>query len=409
MSESQPEPEAAIPDLRRRLRHKLKRFRYLFFSVLWTLNSYSGLIFPTRSQYFTYLYRLIQKYLGMIFDQQDIDKLHSIIRSRERLNIVITTHRKPDGDALGSSLALLSFLRRFGHSIAVVIPTGYDRFLHWLPGTRMLLIGSTNPKPAERKFMEADLIFCLDFGGAARVESLQPYLEAAEGMKVMIDHHIDPETWPDLMFHRTGASSTCELLYKVIEQMGEERRIDTDIATCLYTGIMTDTGSFRFSSTTPETHRIAAKLLECGVDPGMIHNHIFDNFTEARTRFIGYALHEKMTVLPEYRTAYMVVTKEERERFKIQHGDTEGLVNYNLSLQGIIFGVLIVEDDDRVKLSFRSIGHFPANEVAGHFGGGGHLNAAGGRSFESVEATEKQFVDLLPLYKERLLEDEYAQ
>jgi len=272
-----------------------------------------------------------------------------------------------------------------------------------MSGIDQLLIAPENREAAAAVFAKADVIFCLDFSGISRAEGLEEMILGSKAKKVMIDHHINPEDFPDVKFHDQEASSTCELVYKVIADLGGKDLIDANIATALYVGIMTDTGSFRFSSTTAEVHRITASLLETGIDVGAIHNQIFDNFSEKRTRFLGYLLNEKMRVIPELKTSYMLVSLEDKKRYEIKDGDTEGAVNYNLSIEGINFGVLMNEEEDRVKMSFRSIGQFACNEFAKNFNGGGHHNASGGRNLASLEETEKKFLELLEQYRDQLI------
>lgn len=334
------------------------------------------------------------------FDAGDIAELDTLIDIADR--IVITTHRKPDGDAMGSALGLWHVLRKLGKEVTIVSPTAYDPFLEWMPGTAEVVDATAKPFDASKLASKADIIFCLDFSGLDRLESFRQDVEESPAHKVVVDHHIDPEPFARLYFHRVAASSTAELIYRLIEDLGLLPRLDADIAQCLYTGIMTDTGSFRFPSTTADVHFIVGNLLRTGINVGEIHRLVYDNFSESRLRFMGYVLNEKMVVLPEYHTAYMVLTLEEQERFAIKPGDDEGLVNYNLSIKGINFAALIKEGTDRIRMSFRSQGSFPCNEFAGNFGGGGHKNASGGKSEENLEKTIAKFLGLLDTYKQQL-------
>ena len=335
-----------------------------------------------------------------IFPVSDIENLKSLLSQPRK--IVITTHRNPDGDAMGSSLGLSGVLKKLGHWVTVLTPNPYDYFLHWMPNVRKTVFGDRNPGRTARILAEADIIFCLDYGALKRVNTLAEGISKSKAVKVMVDHHLDPEDFAELNFHVAGMSSTAEIVYRMVLQLGYLDLMDKAGATCLYVGLMTDTGSFRFSSTTADVHRIVAALLDFGIDVGHIHNSIYDNFSEPRTRFLGYVLNEKLKILPEYKTAYMTVSLEEIERFKLKSGDTEGFVNYNLSLRGIHFGVLLKESTEGTKLSLRSIGQFPCNDFAGHFGGGGHHNASGGRIDLSLEDTEKKFLELLEVYKDQL-------
>lgn len=335
-----------------------------------------------------------------IFDQGEVEKLKSRLAQSEK--IVITTHRNPDGDAMGSSLGLAMALKKAGHKVVVLTPNPYDYFLHWMPEVRKTVFADRDMGHASNLIDEADLIFCLDYNALKRVGEMGDLIATAVAPAVLVDHHLEPEDFARYNFHIAGISSTAELIYRLLLQLGFEHYIDKSIAECLYVGLMTDTGSFRFSSTTADVHRIAAKLLEHDIDVGAIHNKIFDNYNESRVRFLGYALHEKLKVLPDLNTAYMTVTLDEIEKFDLKAGDTEGFVNYNLSLRGINFGVLLKESTEGTKLSLRSIGSFPCNTFASHFGGGGHHNASGGRVDMSLEETEQKFLSLLEVYRDQL-------
>lgn len=330
----------------------------------------------------------------------------AVERLAERLEncgpIVITTHPNPDGDAMGSSLALNAVFKKIDKESKVVVPNAYDNYLAWLDGSADVVDASTKPAEAAALLAAADLIFSLDYNALRRVGELEAMIRNSPAERVLIDHHLDPEDFAQYNFHVAGLSSTAELVYRLILQLGYGPLIDKPIAENIYVGLMTDTGSFRFSTTTPEVHLIAADLLQVGIDVGHIHNLIYDNFGEKRTRFLGYMLYKKLKVLPEYHTAFMAVSRSEGARFDLQPGDTEGLVNYALSLKGINFGVLLKASDRGTKLSFRSIGKFPCNEFAAHFGGGGHHNASGGKIDLSIEATEAKFVQLLEQYKDAL-------
>jgi phosphoesterase RecJ-like protein len=316
--------------------------------------------------------------------------------------IVITTHSNPDGDAIGSSIALALMLRKMGKTAQVIVPNAFDNYLSWLPGTADVLDATAKPAEAAELVKAADLVFCLDFSAMRRCGEIEHYIKASEAEIVLIDHHLDPEDFAHYNFHVAGLSSTAELVYRLFLQMGVGAQLDQDIAQNIYVGIMTDTGSFRFSTTTAEVHLIAAALLQTGIEVGRIHNLIYDNFGENRARFLGFMLYKKLKVLPAYRTAYMAITRAEGARFDLQPGDTEGLVNYCLSLKGINFGVLLKASDRGTKLSFRSIGQFPTNEFAAHFNGGGHYNASGGKVDLNIEETEAKFLKHLEQYKDAL-------
>lgn len=339
----------------------------------------------------------------MYFEASTVGGLrHSLIAGSR---IAILTHRNPDGDAMGSSLGWWHLLRQQGLEATVIVPNAWDHFLAWLPGTDQALDATAHPKQALEVLQAATHIFCLDFSALSRLEQLGEAAMASSGIKVLVDHHTHPEPFAAFAFHRLGVSSTAELIYHLATDLGWTAQLNRETAECLYTGIMTDSGSFRFSGTTPALHRIVAHLLETGLDVPAIHNLVYNNFSEQRMRFLGYCLSEKLKVLPEFRTAYMCISQEECRRFGISDGDTEGIVNYNLSISGIRFGVLIIGRSDRVKMSFRSTGSFPCNDFAAHFKGGGHPNASGGQSNSSLAETEARFLALLPDFKDQLLAD----
>lgn len=317
--------------------------------------------------------------------------------------IVITTHHKPDGDAIGSSLGLWHYLKAKGHEVQVITPTDYAHFLEWLPGNEEVIIFEQNPTKATPLVEAAELIFCLDFNQLQRMNKMGELIAGLETPKVMIDHHLDPDDFADFILSDTSASSTAQLIYQFIDMLGETDMINLEGATNLYIGIMTDTGSFRYPNTTAEVHRITAALLDKGVQNTEAHELIFDSFSENRMRFFGYCITEKLQVIPEYSVALISVTAEELKRFHVKTGDSEGLVNFPLAIEGIVFAALIIDRTQLVKLSLRSKGDFPVNQICKkHFKGGGHKNAAGGSSTESLEATVKKFIEILPEYSQYL-------
>jgi phosphoesterase RecJ-like protein len=319
-------------------------------------------------------------------------------------NVVITTHHKPDADALGSSLGLYNFLLQLNIRSTVLTPTDYGSFLKWLPGENTVINFEDDRIRGAELVEKADIVFCLDFNALKRINELGDLVRASAAKKVMIDHHLEPESFADFGLHTTQASSTCELVFHFIEQLGEVKKITPDVASCLYAGIMTDTASFKHSSTYPSTHRVAAVLLEKGAVPNKIFESIYDNYSANRTRFIGYCLSEKLQILEEYNTALICVSAGELKKFEIITGDTEGLVNYGLSIKGIKLSVLIVDRTVLRKMSFRAKGNFPANEFARqYFNGGGHFSAAGGESTAALEEVEQQFKSALKAYKHLLV------
>lgn len=321
--------------------------------------------------------------------------------------VVIITHHKPDADALGSSLGLAGYLKKKGHSVAVVTPSDYPEFLHWMPGNdEVLAFDKTNQKQITDRINQAEIIFCLDFSALKRVQDLTEVLRNAPGKKVMIDHHLEPEDFAEFVKWDVQSASTAQLIYKLIHELGDESLIDANIADCLYAGLMTDTGSFRHSNTHHEEFAVAGELVRLGADPSKVSKLIYDTNTLERLRLMGFVLSEKLKVLPEYRTAYMTLSADELKRLGSQTGDTEGLVNYGLSIKGIRLSVMIHERKDSVKLSLRSLGEFSVNEMARkHFEGGGHRNASGGSSSLSLDQTLQKFLSILPEYKEQLNRD----
>ncbi len=323
---------------------------------------------------------------------------------RKPNNIVITTHFKPDGDALGSSLALFHWLKGRGHQVTVIVPSDFPYFLDWLPGREHVLIYTSDKVGSDQLIADADFIFCLDFNGLSRINEMGPAIGNAKGLRIMIDHHLEPEGFEDVRYWDSSAAATAQLVYRFIAgEMNDPDGISPEVATCLYTGIMTDTGSFRFRSTTADIHRIIADLIERGAENWQIHEHIYNSNTEHRLRFLGFCLANRLTVLPAFNTAYFSISRQDLENYGIQTGDTEGLVNYALSIQGIRLAALIIERGEAIKLSFRSIGEFPCNELSReHFNGGGHLNAAGGHSNGSLQETVEKFINILPIYQNLL-------
>jgi phosphoesterase RecJ-like protein len=318
--------------------------------------------------------------------------------------IVITMHQKPDGDAMGSTLGLYHFLRNRGHHVTVISPTNWADFLEWLPGIESVINFEGYREKCLGILDKADILFCLDFNIFHRTKHLAPFLAAAKAIKVLIDHHEQPdEPNFDYGISDTGKSSTCEMVYDFIVEAGGREELTQDIATCLYTGTMTDTGSFRFPSTKASVHRMVAELKETGFDHSQVHNHIYDNFLESRLRFIGFALLNRMEVLYEYNTAIMYIHQADLQKYHIKTGDTEGLVNYLLTIKGIRFGAIVIDRTEERKWSFRSKGGFDVNQFArNHFEGGGHANASGGRSSDSVEKTVEHFKQVIQEYKNQL-------
>lgn len=321
--------------------------------------------------------------------------------------VVIVTHHKPDADALGSSLGLAGYLKKKGHSVTVVTPSDYPEFLHWMPGHRdVLALDRGNESVVSEKINSAEIIFCLDFSALNRIQDLTEVVRNAPAKKVMIDHHLQPEDFAEFVKWDVQSASTAGLIFNLICELGDQQLIDADIADCLYAGLMTDTGGFRHSNTRYEEFQIASELVRLGANPTKVSKLIYDTNTLERLRLTGFVLSEKLKVLPEYKTVYMTLSAEELKRFGSQTGDTEGFVNYGLSIKGIKLSVMIHERKDSVKLSLRSLGDFSVNEMArNHFEGGGHRNASGGSSALTLEETVKKFLSILPSYQKQLNQD----
>ncbi len=318
--------------------------------------------------------------------------------------VVITTHHKPDGDALGSSLGLYHWLKKQDHSVSVVLSSDFPTFLDWMPGREDVLIYTQGPEKCQALFDQAEVIFCLDYSALSRTNVLENIIRDAPAQKWMIDHHLDPEDFADLSYWDSRAAATAQLVYSFItEVLPGGDPVDADIATCLYAGIMTDTGSFRFRSTTSAVHHITASLIDAGARNWEIHEHIYNSSTEKRLKFLGYCLLNCLEVIPDYNTAVFAVSKEDLAQFDITTGDTEGLVNYALSIKGIRLAALIVDRTELIKLSLRSVGEIPCNEICKkYFNGGGHLNASGGSSSDDLSTVVNKFKSILPEYKELL-------
>ena len=333
---------------------------------------------------------------------QSIEQFYPILN--QRFNAVITAHQKPDGDAMGSSLALFHFLKALGHEVTVVSPTNWASFLDWMPGIDQVIDFETNKEKATKIVQQADYVFCLDFNILHRTKHLEPIIKESKAIKILIDHHQQPDT-PSFGYGISDVkmSSTCEMIYDFIVQSGHSNLIDLDIAACLYTGLMTDTGSFRFPSTTASVHKIVAHLKELGLQHGIIHERIYDNSSEARLKFMGNAFLNRMQVFPELKTAVMAIPKTDIYKFELKTGDTEGLVNYLLSIEGIKMAAIVIDREEERKWSFRSKGNFDVNIFArSHFDGGGHANAAGGNSKKSLDETLNDFKTIIETYKSQL-------
>ncbi len=337
----------------------------------------------------------------MTFTPHNIERTKALIDQAK--HIVITTHVGPDGDAIGSSMGLYHFLKGMGKDVTVITPNPFPDFLKWMKDTDKIIRYTEETEKATELTNQSDLIFCLDFNDLSRVDKYTAVLTAATAPKIMIDHHEQPKDFAEVMFSDPHKSSTCEMIVDFIEEMDGDKFYTADLAACLYTGLVTDTGSFRHSCTHPSTHRAAAKLIEKGANNSKIAELVNDTGTFDRLRLIGYALSNKMVYLPEYKTIYFSLSLEELERMNYQDGDTEGLVNYGLSIQGVVMSVYFRESEEKIKISFRSKGGFSVQELAkAHFNGGGHFNASGGASYVPLNDTIQKFLDVLPEFKSKL-------
>ncbi|XOD68544.1 MAG: DHH family phosphoesterase [Flavobacteriales bacterium AspAUS03] len=328
------------------------------------------------------------------------DLKKALLGSQKKITLV--PHKNPDGDAIGSSLGMFLYLKKLRHDVCLISPTDYPEFLKWLPGSEEIILFSENTKNlVQTRIKYSDYLFLIDFNVLSRVAPLDLLLQTTQAIKVLIDHHIDPMPF-DFIFSDPIAPATTVLIFKFIEQMGHLDQINQQIATCLYTGTVTDTGSFRFPSVTPDTHRIAAKLLEKDVNIAHINRQLYGIHSEHRMGLLGKTL-QNLKILPTYRTAYMVISTSDLSTYQYRRGDTEGFVNYGLDIKDIIFSVIFIEEFEKgpIKISFRSREDFDVNAFAKeHFQGGGHKNAAGGKSDGNLTGTVQRFLDILPNYEQ---------
>lgn len=325
---------------------------------------------------------------------QQIQNAFPLLHSPKK--IFVTTHHKPDGDAIGSSLALFHYLKLKGHSVTVVAPSEVPDFLSWMPGVNTVINYEASPEIAEKALINSDIIFGLDFNDFSRTKHLTDALLAAKQSKILIDHHLNPAMQWDYGMSIPEKSSTCEMVYDFIKLCNDGDLIDIDIAECLYTGVITDTGSFRFPVTSAHVHEMVADLKKRGLDHSHIHEEVYDTGSLRRMQFLGYVLLEKMEIFPEQGAGLIAISRKDIKLFGINSGDMEGLVNYPLSIKGIDFATFITERADEVKLSFRSKGNFNVSAFARqYFNGGGHFNASGGR-------TDLNFIDTVTYFKQIL-------
>ena len=344
--------------------------------------------------------------------KEDIESLNDLLYALPfSKSITIISHVNPDGDAIGSSLGLYHFLCQDGHeNVSVVSPNSYPDFLSWMPGAEKIILASDQYELAIKAIDDADIIFCLDFNDPKRTDNLSEALIRSKGKKILIDHHLDPFNEFDLIFSQTNVSSTAELVYEVISALGKINLLDYDVAQCLYAGIVTDTGSFSYACNSPRTYHIVAELISLGINGENIQRNIYDTYSEDRMRLLGFCLSERLRVFQDFYTAYIFLSHEDLQRFHFREGDTEGVVNYALSIKGIKVAAMFIQRDAQIKVSFRSEGDVNVNVLARrYFNGGGHKNASGGYCEASMEQTLAYFESLLvdiSAHDFRLLKDD---
>ncbi|MEX0982337.1 MAG: DHH family phosphoesterase [Bacteroidales bacterium] len=336
-----------------------------------------------------------------MLNKQSIIKIRKIIEKRGP--VVVISHVNPDGDALGSGLALALFLKKFDLPVSVIMPNNVPEFLSWLPGFEMVLTYKKKKKQCKALLAEAKTIFLLDFNDPERIGDMKDELKASDAFVIMIDHHQNPVQFTDLLISEDWRGSVGEMIHLLIKDVAGADSVDKDIATCLYVAIMTDTGNFRYASSYPEIFNIVGELVGTGIDKDQIYTNIYDSYSENRMKMMGYCMSEKLVVLREYNTAYISLKQEELDRFDHQIGDTEGFVNIPFSIKGIKVSALFIEKKKHVKISLRSKGAFSVDKLASQsFNGGGHHNAAGGEMPLSLEETIIKFESVLAAYKDEL-------
>ncbi len=336
----------------------------------------------------------------MNVENQLLQKAGRLLQSATK--VVITNHVNPDGDAMGSALGLWGVLKQQIPQVDVVVPNAYPSFLQWMKGNAEVVIYEQDMALGKKLVEQADVIIHLDYNSLKRSGPMQEVLTASTAEKIIIDHHQQPDDFADILISDADMSSTCEMVFHLLQQLGLESLLTSETASCLYTGLITDTGNFRFSSTTPDTHRVAAHLLELGVRSSEVASRIYDSNTPERLKLLSCAL-SKMEILPGYRTAIISLSEQDLEENNFQKGDTEGFVNFGLSVKGVEVSIFVYPREGKVKMSFRSKTDFDVNLLAReHFSGGGHLNAAGGVSHQSLADTIKKIKEVLPLYQNDL-------
>ncbi len=328
----------------------------------------------------------------------EIAKLKTLLLSPKQITLL--THINPDGDAIGSILGLYKFLTNMGHTVSPIVPNNYPAFLKWMPNGEKIIIYNNHVEKSKKIIAKADLIFCLDFNDPVRIGEIGENLKNNNAVKILIDHHPMPNPIFDIIFSDTMVSSAAEKIYIVIKELNVPQFIDKQVAECLFTGIIADTGSFSFGVKNSDVFRNAAEIMDYGINKEAITRRLMDNHTHNRLKLLGYCLSSKLVVLPEYKAAYICLTENEKAKFDYQIGDSEGFVNTALSISNVIFSTFIMETDTLIKYSFRSKGNFDVNQFARtYFNGGGHKNASGGRIFKkNIELAENKFLTALSEY-----------
>lgn len=330
---------------------------------------------------------------------KELQKLENQLKDKSQ-KILITSHNNPDGDAVGSVLALAEYLKLKGFKVSCMVPNAFPSFLSWLTNANEIVIYNESEDISKELIANADLIFSLDYNAYHRTAQMETSLSSAKAKKVLIDHHLEPSKYFDISISKVETSSTSELIYEVIEHLGDRKFINKAIAEGLYVGIITDTGSLSYSCNYPQTYDILSHLIDLGIDGEKIHQLLYGTFSESRLRLLGYCLSDRLTVNTDLGLAYIYLTKEDLEKYNYQPGDTEGVVNYALGIEGVNFAAFFTEKEDLIRISFRSKGEVSANDFARKFyEGGGHRNAAGGNSYKTMQETLKEFITNIKLNK----------
>jgi len=341
--------------------------------------------------------------ISKIIAEDLISKVKKAINKVDKIAIVV--HVGPDGDAMGSSLALWHYLMTIEKEPVIIVPTPFASFLNWMPGIEQVIVYENDKEKADAIFASTELIFTLDFNTASRMAMMKDAVINSPAPKIMVDHHLHPDKYAKVTISYPEISSTSELIFRLICRLGDFSKINLACANCIYTGMMTDTGGFTYNSNKQEIYTIISELIKIGVDKDDIYRKVFNTYSADRLRLMGFCLYKKMKVYPEYRTALITLSSKELYMFNFTNGDAEGFVNIPLSIEGVDFSVFMREDTDKIKISLRSQGTFPANKVSADlFNGGGHLNAAGGESYMNLADTVRKFEDALPNYKDFLEE-----